>query len=99
MAPLGNRSQPAGNRFWFLWRVPRRSDLRPLATGCNNGAPERLDRRLSVEATSGYSLARAIDSGLDQPRLVRVDNRLDPVAQFELLEDSGDVRFRCRFAD
>jgi hypothetical protein len=47
-----------GNGFGLVSPLLRESDLRPIATGCNHGAPQGLHRSLSKLATAARSRLR-----------------------------------------
>jgi hypothetical protein len=52
---MRSKRQPVatrGNGFRLFLRFLRPSDLRPVATGCNHGAPKRLHSSLSDKATT-----------------------------------------------
>jgi len=48
----GTSPATGGNGFRLFSRFCRRGDLRPVATGCNDGAPQRLHPLLSILATN-----------------------------------------------
>ena len=50
-----------GNGFRLICRFSRLRDLRPVATGCTHGTPQRLDASSSAEATRAR--ARGSNSG------------------------------------